>query len=96
MDQIIINNDTLSEDMGAEQPDAEIKKLTKKSFPVFFILFAYNQKIGKKHWPIFVSAKISGFLAVYSTHISLLRYIEPPNLQMYKTVFEMKILACIS
>lgn len=50
MDQIIINNDTLSEGMGAEQPDAEIKKLTKKSFPAFFfILFAYNQKIGKKH-----------------------------------------------
>lgn len=49
MDQIIINNDTLSEGIGAEQPDAEIKKLTKKSFPAFFILFAYNQKIGKKH-----------------------------------------------
>ena len=54
MDQIIINNDTLSEGMGAEQPDAEIKKLTKKSFPVFFLFCLHITRKLEKNIDLFL------------------------------------------
>ena len=54
MDQIIINNDTLSEGMGAEQPDAEIKKLTKKSSPAFFLFCLHITRKLEKNIDLFL------------------------------------------
>ena len=54
MDQIIINNDTLSEGMGAEQPDAEIKKTDQEIFPSFFLFCLHITRKLEKNIDLFL------------------------------------------